>query len=121
MLILNGESVHRCGNSWQHCNGDCSACDAGNTYTTTSTDLPTLTIPYDTDAFGKPSKEAYERAKENKKFASNALWECRNRRDKLIDDLAKERENEKRYMELYEMNRDIIRKYEIYEELDADG
>ena len=66
---------------------------------------------------GKPSKEAYERAKENKSFASNALWACRKRKDELIDALARERESEMHYMELYELNRDIIRKYEIYEEL----
>ena len=70
---------------------------------------------------GKPSKEAYERAKENKAFASNALWACRKRKDELIDALAKERESEKHYAEFYEMTRDIIRKYEIYEEIEANG
>ena len=44
-----------------------------------------------------------------------------NFRDELIDALAKERESEKLYMELYEKHRDIIRKYEIYEELDNNG
>ena len=70
---------------------------------------------------GKPSKEAYERAKENKKFASEALWRCRKHRDELIDALAQERDNEKSYVELYELNRGIIRKYELYEEIESDG
>ena len=112
-------AVHKCGSSYAYCNGNCNDCPNANALATTST---TMTEPtYDCDAFGKPSKEAYERAKENKKFASDALWACRKRRDELIDALAKERENEKSYMELYEMNRDIVRKYEIYEEIEADG
>ena len=70
---------------------------------------------------GKPSKDAYDRAKQNLKFASDCLRLCRKRRDELIDELAQERENEKSYAELYEMNKDIIRKYEIYEELETNG
>ena len=112
-------AVHKCGSSYAYCNGNCNDCPNSNTWATTST---TMTEPtYDCDAFGKPSKEAYERAKENKAFASNALWACRKRRDELIDELAKERESEKHYVELYELNRDIIRKYEIYEEMEANG
>ena len=121
MLTSNNESIHKCGNGWQYCNGDCSSCDMGNTHTTTSTDLPTLTIPYDIDAFGKPSKEAYERAKKDREYVGTSLHLCRKRRDELIDALAKERDNEKLYMELYERHRDIIRKYEIYEELESNG
>ena len=70
---------------------------------------------------GKPAKEEYEKAKEGKKFASDALWMCRKRKDELIDALAKERESEKFYMELYEKHRDIIRRYEIYEEIESNG
>lgn len=70
---------------------------------------------------GKPSKDAYDRAKQNLMFASDSLRLCRKRRDELIDALAQERENEKSYIELYEMNRDIVRKYEIYEELANNG
>jgi hypothetical protein len=70
---------------------------------------------------GEPTKEEYEQAKESKKLASDALWLSRKRKDELIDALAKERESEKFYMELYEKHRGIIRKYEIYEELEANG
>ena len=78
-------------------------------------------IDCEVDAFGKPSKEAYEKAKKDREFASTALFLCRKRRDDLIDELSREREHEKLYMQMYEKNRDIIRKYEIYEELDANG
>lgn len=70
---------------------------------------------------GKPSREEYEKAKQDKEYAANALFLCRKRRDDLIDELSREREHEKFYMELYEKHRDTIRKYEIYEELKANG
>lgn len=73
------------------------------------------------DDLGKPSKEAYEKAKKDKEFAATSLHMCRKRRDELIDALAQERESEKFYIELYEKHRDIIRKYEIYEELESNG
>lgn len=68
---------------------------------------------------GKPTKEEYEKAKKDKEYAANALFLCRKRRDDLIDELAKERDHEKFFLELYEKHRDIIRRYEIYEELEA--
>lgn len=67
----------------------------------------------------KPSKEAYEKAKKDKEYAANALFLCRKRRDNLIDELSREREHEKLYMEMYEKHRDTIRRYEIYEEIAA--
>lgn len=70
---------------------------------------------------GKPSKEEYEKAKKDKEYAANALFLCRKRRDDLIDELSREREHEKFYMEQYEKHRDVIRKYEIYEELEKNG
>ncbi len=73
------------------------------------------------DDIGKPSKEEYEKAKECKKFASEALCLSRKRRDELIDALTQERESEKFYIELYEKYRDIIRRYEIYEEMESSG
>jgi hypothetical protein len=66
---------------------------------------------------GKPTKEEYEKAKKDKEYAANALFLCRKRRDDLIDELAKERDHEKFFLELCEKHHDIIRRYEIYEEL----
>lgn len=71
----------------------------------------------DTVEFGKPTEEEYEKAKKDKEYAANALFLCRKRRDDLIDELSREREHEKLYLALYEKQRDIIRKYEIYEEI----
>ena len=122
MFNINEDmAVRQCGSSFEYCNGNCADCEANNTYATTSTSSPVIMYDYETDAFGKPSKEAYEKAKKDKEFAANALHICRKRRDELIDALAKERNSEKFYMELHEKHRDIIRKYEIYEELEANG
>jgi hypothetical protein len=121
--MFDGRSMQKCGGEWQYCNGNCGECEATNTYATNSTDaISRYAQPdYDCDAFGKPSKEAYEKAKKDKEFAATSLHLCRKRRDELIDALAKERESEKFYMDLYEKHRDIIRRYEIYEELEANG
>ena len=70
---------------------------------------------------GKPTREAYEKAKQDREFAATSLHLCRKRRDELIDALAEARESEKFYMELYEKHREIIRRYEIYEELERTG
>lgn len=110
-------AIRQCGSSYAYCNGNCDGCEKTTAWSTSST---TITEPtYDTDAFGKPSKEVYEKAKQDKEFAATSLHMCRKRRDELIDALAKERESEKLYTELYEKNRDIVRKYEIYEEMEA--
>jgi hypothetical protein len=71
--------------------------------------------------FGKPSKEEYEKAKKDKEYAANCLFLSRKRRDDLIDELTRERGHEKLYMELYEKHQDIIRRYEIYEEIENNG
>ena len=68
---------------------------------------------------GKPTKEDYEKAKKDREYVANALFLCRKRRDNLIDELASEREHEKFYLQMYEKHRDIIRRYEIYEELNT--
>lgn len=119
-------AVHKCGSSYAYCNGNCAKCEVNNTYATNSTEACSRYCisdahDYEADAFGKPSKEAYEKAKQDREFAATSLHMCRKRRDELIDALAKERDAEKLYMELYEKHRDLIRKYEIYEELEANG
>ena len=126
MHPFNEQAIRPCGSSYAYCNGNCAECEANNTYATTSTEAvsssTTSNSPdYDVDAFGKPSKEVYEKAKKDKDYASTALFLCRKRRDNLIDELVREREHEKLYMDMYEKQKDIIRKYEIYEELEANG
>ena len=123
MHAFNEQMIRPCGASFAYCNGNCAECEINNTYATNSTEAVSRYAQpdHECDAFGKPSKEAYEKAKKDKEFASDALWMSRRRRDELIDALARERESEKLYMELYEKHRDIIRKYEIYEEMEASG
>jgi vacuolar-type H+-ATPase subunit D/Vma8 len=70
---------------------------------------------------GKPTKEEYEKAKKDKEYFGTCLNLSRKRRNELIDELCKEREAEKLYMEMYEKHRDIIRRYELYEEIAANG
>jgi hypothetical protein len=112
--------IRTCGSSFAYCNGNCSSCEANNTYATTSTD--TVEAPtYDIDAFCRPSKEAYEKAKMDREYIGTCLNLSRKRKNELIDELCKEREAEKFYMEMYEKHREIIRKYEIYEELDNES
>lgn len=113
------EEIRKCGNSWKHCNGNCDSCGEGSYTATTSTDsTSTFAVSYDADDLGKPTKEAYEKAIRDREFALTSLRLCRKRRDELIDALSKERDSEKFYMELYEKRHEIIRKYEIYEELE---
>ena len=69
--------------------------------------------------FSKPSKEEYEKAKKDREYIGTCLNLCRKRKNELIDELCRERDSEKFYMEMYEKHRDIIRRYEIYEEMAA--
>ena len=66
----------------------------------------------------KPTLEEYNQAKSNMTFASHAIQHCRDRRDQLIDELAKERENEKSYLQMYEFNKEVVFTYEVYEKIE---
>ena len=70
-----------------------------NTY---NTEVP------ETDAFGKPTKEAYEEAKESKERMSRFISLSRKLQNELIDKLCAERETEKMYLDIYERSRDVI-------------
>lgn len=77
--------------------------------------------PFRDDAdteIGKPTKEAYEKAKSDYKMFCSWLVKSRERKNELIDALAIERENEKTYLDLAEKNKSIIQRYEIYEEIE---
>ena len=63
----------------------------------------------------KPTLEEYNQAKSNLSFIAHAIQHCRDRRDQLIDELAKEREEEKSYLKLYEECKEIVFIYETYE------
>lgn len=69
---------------------------------------------------GKPSKEEYEAAKLSMKTFSDCIVYVSKRREQLIDELAQTQEDLKMYRKAHQDNRDIVRRYEIYEELEKE-
>lgn len=114
----NMKQIRPCGGSFSYCDGVCATCSANVTYSTTtsSSDVDSTEVQYEDD-FGCPTEQQYL---ESKKAANEfAAWlrTCRARQTELIDRLCSERESEKLYKENYEHHRDIVRRYEIYEEM----
>jgi hypothetical protein len=68
-----------------------------------------------------PTLEEYKKAKEEYKNYCSWIRMARERKNELIDDLAKERSNEVLYLEQAEKQHDIIRCYEIYKQLEKGG
>lgn len=69
----------------------------------------------------KPTLEEYEKAKQEYKTYCSWLRMAREKKNELIDALAIERENELLYLKQAEKQHDIIRCYEIYEQLEKGG
>ena len=69
----------------------------------------------------KPTLEEYEKAKQEYKTYCSWLRMAREKKNKLIDALAVERQNESLYLKQTEKQLDIIRCYEIYEKLEKRG
>lgn len=65
----------------------------------------------------KPSKEEYEASKKEQVYFSDCIRLSRQRQNELLDTLCEERSAEKMYMEIYEKHREIVRRYEIFEEI----
>lgn len=66
----------------------------------------------------KPSIEDYNKAKHDYNLYCSWAQMARNRKNELIDALTIERENELTYTKLAAEQRDIIRRYEIYAEIE---
>ena len=64
----------------------------------------------------KPTIEEYNKAKEEYNTYCSWCARARERKNKLLDELIVERNNEKLYFDLAEKQREIICTYEIYEE-----
>ena len=73
------------------------------------------------DGVGKPTKEQYEKSKKLKADVSHWIRESRKRQEELLDKLCAERACEKDYKEIYDVHNDIVRRYEIYEEIESNG
>lgn len=66
----------------------------------------------------KPTLEEYEKAKQDYKTYCSWLRMAREKKNELIDALAVERQNELIYLKQSEKQHDVIRCYEIYEQLE---
>ena len=121
MEIYKEPAIRPCGGSYQYCDGQCASCELYNTaYSTTSTsEVVAYKVSVDDDPIVKPSKEQYEKSKQLRSELSDWIWRSKKRQDELLDELFKERQHEKDYQGLYEAHKDLIRRYEIYEELEA--
>lgn len=122
MMKVNEElAIRPCGGSYQYCDGQCASCELhSTTYSTTSTsEIVTYKVSADDDPFAKPTKEQYEKSKKLRSELSDWIHRSRKRQNKLLDELFEERRAEKDYLGLYEAHKDLIRRYEIYEELEA--
>jgi hypothetical protein len=69
----------------------------------------------------KPNLEEYEKAKQEYKTYCSRLRMAREKKNELIDALAVERQNELLYLKQAEKQCDIIRCYEIYEQIEKGG
>ena len=126
--------IRPCGGSYQYCDGHCADCDLHNTTYSTTTNQdslmfspittldntqPTVTFKAsaEDDGFSKPTREQYEKSKAAKASLADWMRRSRKRQEELLDELLKERAQEKDYQGMYEAHKDLVRRYEIYEEL----
>ena len=112
-MMTNDKMIRPCGSTYAFCTGICEGCSVNNTYATNSTSNDSSCT------IGQPTKESYEFSKSCMKDLSSWMHASRKRQDELLDELCKERENEKSWKELYDGHAEVIRKYEIYEQLKA--
>lgn len=75
----------------------------------------------DDDGISKPTKEQYDNSKQLQHNISDWIRRSKKRQEELLDELCNERKHEKDYKGLYEAHRDIVRRYELYEEIEANG
>lgn len=107
--------VRPCGSGYQYCNGHCADCEEVNAITTsTSTKYKTCS---EDDGISKPTQEMYMKSLEAKRSLADWIRLSRNRQNQLLDDLFKERTLEKEYQGMYDAHKDLIRRYEIYQEI----
>jgi putative methionine-R-sulfoxide reductase with GAF domain len=73
------------------------------------------------DGISKPTKEQYENSKKMRSDLSDWIRRSKKRQDELLDELFKERQAEKDYLGFYKAHQDVVRRYELYEEIAANG
>lgn len=109
--------IRICGSGYQYCDGNCSVCSINNTTTSNKTETTDTYVNVATST-DKPSKAQYEQSLRTKSLLSDWMRTCRKQQDELIDELCKARETEKFYLASYEQHRNIVRRYEIYEDIE---
>jgi hypothetical protein len=115
-----------CSAGWQYCDGQCTDCGMNNTTYGTSTSCDEAgnvqyRVSSEDDGISKPTKEQYEKSKQSKHDLSDWIRRSRKRQDELLDELFRERAAEKDYKGMYEAHRDLVRRYELYEEIESNG
>ncbi len=70
------------------------------------------------DGISKPTKERYDESKKRCSEYSDWIRRSRKRQDELLDALFEERQSEKDYRGMYEAHRELVRRYELYEDIE---
>ena len=114
------KSIRPCGSDFVYCGGDCINCNINKQTTSTST---SNSVQYNAfkedDGISKPTQEMYMKSLEAKKSLADWIRRSRKRQEELMDELLKERTNEKDYKSMYEAHHDLVRRFELYEEIEA--
>jgi hypothetical protein len=72
------------------------------------------------DGISKPTAEQYEESKKRCRDFADWIRRSKKRQDELLDELCKERVAEKDYQNMYTVNKDLVRRYELYSEIEAE-
>lgn len=124
-MFFNNEAhdmVRKCGSSYAYCTGNCTTCSINNIKTTDRTEpteYPIYKANTNDDFISKPTKEEYEASKKAKETICQCIYSSRKRQSELLDELCEERACEKDYLGMYEAHKNLIKRYELYEEAEA--
>lgn len=110
--------IRPCGGGYQYCNGHCTDCEMVKDITTSTSTV--YKAHSDDDGISRPTQEMYMKSLEAKRSLAEWIRLSRKRQNQLLDDLFKERSLEKDYQGMYDAHKDLVRRYEIYQEIRND-
>lgn len=108
--MSNEKAVRSCGSSYAYCDGKCIGCSEKEYTAYTSTDVLHV-----------PTEQEYTFSTKCMKDLGGWIRESRKRQNELLDKLCNERNLEKEWNELYDGHKEVVRKYEIYKEIEANS
>ena len=73
------------------------------------------------DGISKPTAEQYEESKKRCRDFADWIRRSKKRQDELLDELFEERRHEKDYTGMYKAHQDLIRRYEIYKDIESNN